>query len=362
MKARDLEKTRALVYHCEMASQTLGNALVAFLLILNGGRVFFLRHEKIDALASLSPAALVISLLQIFTFGASALSLSLLALSLFALVTNAHALVRSAKRLYVDRYSPLFIIFSITTLVCALFLFFCALRFAEVKVDLKTLGVEETKINLRGTFAQGFSECGYFKPCNATIFLYGRADGNSNGKVVVLCADKRSDSSGLRPYMAALARRGFVVAAGDFFARDSKWFRGIFGGRMMRKFSMLLSWFVDKDSFERQNEFYTFAMMKEYEAVLDFARSRFGEEREYYFASDGMGGAAARAVMQNSGGTVKDVFALDGDGGAAAPGFGCVAQTDPLVARFLGIERDASFAEPESLALKTCEKFSRRIK
>lgn len=335
-----------------MSYSVLGEMLVAFLLIVNSSRIFFLRYERIDTLAVLSPAALFIILLQIIAWNADFISVLLLIISIISLFTNMHALARSASRLYVDHYSPVFIIFSVIILVCSLFSTFVLVKYSPVEVKASDFNVIETKTRFKGSFSEGFTKAGYTDGTDAVLYVYEPASGKSAPEIVLVGCDKRGDAERYRPYMILLANEGYTVAACDFRAQDGKWFNTIADWHIIRRLAMCLSYLKDKKQFERQKDFYTFGMIREYTAMENIVSAKFGG-RQYFLVSDGMSVTAAGDVMRESGGKVKGIFALDSIAEYKTPGLGCIEQTDPLLASFLGYTRDKALFIPRYLVLKT---------
>jgi hypothetical protein len=335
-----------------MSYSVLGEMLVAFLLIVNSSRIFFLRYERIDTLAVLSPVALFIILLQIIAWNADVISVLLLVISIISLFTNMHALVRSASRLYVDHYSPVFIIFSVIIFAGSLFMTFILVKYSPVSIKASDFNVIETKIRFKGSFAGGFTEAGYTDGTDAELYVYEPANGKSAHEIVLVGCDKRGDTESYRPYMILLANEGYTVAACDFSAQDGKWFNTIADWHIIRRLAMCISYLKDKDQFERQKDFYTFGMIREYTAMENIVSAKFGS-RQFFLVSDRMSGTAAGDVMRESGGKVKGIFALDSIAEYKTPGFGCIEQTDPLLASFFGYTRDKTLFIPRYLVLKT---------
>lgn len=336
-----------------MSYSVLGEMLIVFLLIVNSGRILFLKYERIDTLAVLSPVALIIAVLQIAAWNADFSSVLLLVISFFSLLTNLHALSRSAARLYVDHYSPVFIIFSALILMSSIFAGFVLLKYAPVNVKPGDYGVTETKVRLTGTFADGFSESGYTDRTDAQLYIFAPQNVQADASIVIVGCDKRADAAQYKPYMVLLAREGYIVMTADFSASDGAWFSSVADSRVLRRFVMILSYFRDKEQFGKQKDFYTFAMIREYKALEKIAAERFGSGRRLFVVSDGMTDTAAADIARQKH-AVKGRFALDSIPEYKSAGFGCVEQTDPLLASVLGLQRDKTLFIPRYLVLKTC--------
>jgi len=336
-----------------MPYSVLGELLVVFLLVINSSRIFFLKYGRVDTLAALAPLAVLIAVLQLFAWYADFFSVLLLGAAVIALCTNIHALSRSAARLYVDHYSPVFILFSVFVLLLSLLAGVLIVKYPPVSVKASEFGVIETKTRLTGSFAGGFSDVGYTDRTDALLYTYAPADGNSPGPVVLVGCDKRGDAAAYRPYMILLASKGYTVLACDFSTKDGKWFSSAGNWRVVRRFVMLLSYFRDKNQFDRQKDFYTFGMLREYKALVQIVSAKFGESRKLFIVSDGMGNTAAADIKKQSAGRIQGLFRLDSVPEYKTPGFGCLEQTEPILAAYFGLGRDRTLFIPRYLVIKT---------
>jgi hypothetical protein len=341
-----------------MTYSALGEMLVVFLLVINSSRIFFLKYERVDTLAVLAPLAVIVALLQIAAWNADFISILLLAVSFLAFLTNIHSLARSASKLYVDHYSPVFILFSVVILVCSLLTGVLIIKFAPVNSKPSDYGAAEKKVRLTGSFREGFSEAGYSDRTDALLSLYSpensvSAAGQSDGSVVIVGCDKRGDAAAYRPYMILLAGKGYTVVTCDFYAKDGRWFNTAADWRIVRRFAMLVSYLKDKEQFARQKDFYTFSMVREYKAVMDYIDRNSGGGGKFFIVSDGMTDTAAADVMKQSGGRVQGIFALDSIAEYKTAGFGFIEQTDPFAASYFGLRRDKTLFIPRYMVLKS---------
>jgi hypothetical protein len=331
----------------------LGEMLIVFLLVINSSRIFFLKYERVDTLAVLAPFAVIVVLLQIIAWNADFISILLLAVSLLAFFTNMHSLACTASRLYVDHYSPVFIIFSVFILIASSLAGVLIARYAPVSIKASDFSVIETKKRLTGSFTNGFSEAAYMSRTDAQLYVYKPSTAHTDDVVVIVGTDKRGDAAAYRPYMILLAREGYTVITCDFSTKDSRWFNSIADWRIVRRFAMLVSYMSDRKKFQQQKNFYTFCMLREYKAMMDIADAESGSSRKFFIVSDGMADTAAVDVMKQSGRKVQGVFALDCIPEYKTPGFGFIEQTDPLVAAYLGQARDKTLFIPRYLVLKS---------
>lgn len=334
-----------------MAAQYYGKLLVSLLLITCSGRIFFIKRERMDNLSTLCAVALIAAVLQVLSHGLDAVSASLCIVSVFSFFTNIHALSRLAGKVFIDHYNPLFIVFSLVSLVLSLFLCFVTVYFAETAVSpsmLKQMHVEERKVRytVKDTLAR---ECAIFEKSNAQVAIYERQDTvQGNKAVAILATDKRAGTAGYAPYMAFLAEEGFTVITGEFDGH--KWFPPPLDARMFRRLAMVASYLFDNKDFERQREFYTFAIKKEYETLLNIADKEFGQGGARYLISDDMSQVAARTLKKEHD-DIDGVFELADV--LTAPGLGFVQQTDPLLAWHLHLKRDKTLDAPRTAAKET---------
>lgn len=337
-----------------MAYSVLGNLLVAFLLIVASCRIFFLKHEHVDTVAVLVPIALIVSVLQIVAWNAEVISVLLFVLSCIALVVNMRALSRVVTNSYADVYNPALIVFSVLVGIASLAVAFIAVKYAPVNMVPDAYEVIETKTRLTGDFTNGFTEAGYFTVSNATLYMYEPLGERKSDTVVIVGSDKRGDAAAYRPYMMLLAQKGYPVLTCDFYG--DTWFNSIFNTRCIRRFAMLVSFFYDAGHFSRHKDFYTFNMIREYTAMQVLAYQKFGEGIRFCIVCDGMADNAAVDVVRQDVGNVTSALALDSISEYKTPGFGFIAQTDPLLAAYFGYTRDVTARVPRYLVQQTVER------
>lgn len=384
---------------CTMSLASSGKLLVALLLVLCSGRVFFIRRglarrvTETNSLSVLSALSLAVSVLQIASNGADAVSLSLVVIALFSFITNVHAMSRLLGSLFIDHYGVLFFVLSAVSFACSVFLCLVIVYFASTTItprEMKKLGVVEQKVRYAGSFLEGFTEAKPFSKASADVYIF-KPDFTPQGqqKVVILATDKRAGIEGYTSYMAFLASHGIVAMAGDF--AEGKWLPYPFGARPFRRFAILLTWlderrFQDKQSeagkiddtnatfkksilnkligrrlgsayqFYRQHEFFTFAEMNEVKAMKDIAEARFGGQEvppKIGFISDEMSSvavesAAAEAMKE---GEYITVYPLEKV--LKIAGLGFVQQADPLLAWYLGLPRDRTLNAQKMAADET---------
>lgn len=336
-----------------MAYSVFGDLLVAFLLAASSARIFFLKYERLDTAAVLAPLALIVIVLQILAWNIDFISASLLVLALIAFLTNIRALSRLASKLYVDHYSPVFIVFSVLILIASIAIAFVAARFSPVAVNPGRSGVSETKTRLSGSFASGFSEAACFDKSSALLYVYEPQGEKKSSPIVIVGSDKRADAASYRPYMILLAAEGYTVMTCDFYAADGRWFNSIADLRIFRKFAMTVTYLFRRDYFSLQKDFYTFGTVREFSAMRAVAEKKFGNGVRFFIACDGMADAAAVDFIRDANGSVEGALALDSVRAYRTPGFGLLEQTDPLLAAFFALSRDTDMRLPRTLVSET---------
>ena len=332
-----------------------GEILVIVLLLLANGRILFIKNAKKDSLVMLSPFAFLLSIIQIFNWGIDVITLLTLVLSVLVLLTNFHALFRYSERLYIDHYSILMKVWSSITIILSLALIAGTIFFRPVEYSNKKLGITENVLRYEGSFRSGFEEASNFKPANLFLTEF-KSEGDENKRVkdiVLFIPDKRADTYYYRPYLQYLAREGFVVLSGDFFCSDCKWRHSISDLRIVRRFAMVIDYFVNSQRFMMQKEFYTYNIMQELKALGELAKERYGQNIRLFIVTDVMGTVAAQDYMEKNPGFVLDVFDLQTIPEYKTAGFGLISQTDVLLAMYMQQQRDTDGFYTQYLVMQT---------
>ena len=66
-----------------------------------------------------------------------------------------------------------------------------------------------------------------------------------------------------------------------------------------------------------------------------------------------MGNTAIKDLYKNDADTIKGILSIDSVSEYKTAGYGCVEQTDPLLARLLGFKADSSLETPKKLVEET---------
>lgn len=334
-----------------------GELLVFVLLLITNLRVFFVRHVRRDPLVSLAPFTLIVSILQIFSWGVDFFTALALILSFLVLLSNFHAIFRYSERLYVDHYSPLMKIWAAFTIFLSIASIIFIILFAPIQLDNTKNDVKETQVRYKGNFRTGFEECSAVSSTDAVFYMFEPLDKDgvytpSKG-IILFIPDKRGDTFNYKPYLQLLAKDGYTVCSADFYADDGKWLHSFEDNKIFRRISLVIRSLYNNTQFMGQREFYSYNISQECSALKKMMNEQFGSWCNYYLICDVMGKTAIEDFAKNNTDVIKGTFHLDTIKKYKTAGYGCVEQTDPLLAKFLGLERDSSLSTPNLLVTKT---------
>ena len=127
-----------------MTDQTISELLVLFLLAFSCARIFFHFQVRSDTLSILPLVSLIISVLNFFAWGISAVDLVVFLLAFFITIWNIRALLRLNAQLVIDHFGPLFTIVSIVNLVLVIAVGIIIFKYRPVPVNKQKEAVSET--------------------------------------------------------------------------------------------------------------------------------------------------------------------------------------------------------------------------
>ena len=319
-----------------------GELLVIILLLIANGRILFIKNAKKDSLVILSPLGVLLSIIQIFNWGLDVVTGLTLFLSILVLLSNFHALFRYSERLYIDHYSILMKVWASITIIYAVALIAGTAFFAPIEYSNKELGVKERLLRYEGSFRSGFEEASFVKGANlfVTEFKSDSSQEASTKDIVLLIPDKRADTYYYRPFLQYLAREGLTVISADFFCSDCKWRHSIGDLKICRRFAMLTDWFLNKDKFWMQKEFYTYNITQELNELGKLADTLYGENTRLFIVTDVMATDAAMDYMDKNPERVIGVYDLQTIPEYKTAGLGIICQSDIFTASLLNQSRD----------------------
>ena len=277
-----------------------GELLVFALLFITNLRVFFVQQVRRDPLVVLAPFTFIVAILQILAWGIDLFTVLGLLIALFVLLSNFHALLRYMERLYIDHYSGLMKVWAVFTIMISAIALAGTIYFAPIEQNSRSMGVAEKITHYKGSFRTGFEEAGPFDAKSMTLYEYG------------------PDASKASEEAAALAQA--------------------------QKLIILLT--PDKRG-DTEN----------YKPYLQELASRGLTicSADFFADSDFMADIAADDFMKKNPDLVAGVLKLSSINTYKSAGYGCIEQTDPLLALSMGLSRDASRTTPKLLADETEE-------
>ena len=337
-----------------------GELLVFVLLFITNFRVFFVNHVRRDPLVVLAPFTFIVAILQIFAWGIDVFTVLGLLIALFVLLSNFHAIFRYIERLYVDHYSALMKVWAVFTIMISAVALAATIYFAPVEQNPRKLGIEENQYHYKGSFRSGFIEAGAFGSKAFTLYEYTPSETNEQKSedqnvIVLLAPDKRGDTANYRPYLQELARRGVTVYSADFFADDGQWLHSIADRKTLRRLVMVIQSSLNEKKFTSQKEYYSYNIAQEYSVLFPLLQERCGSDKKFLLITDFMADIAADDYQKKNPENVADILKLSSISDYKSSGYGCIEQTDPLLALSMGLKRDSSLTTPKLLADKTME-------
>ena len=350
-----------------------GELLVFVLLFITNLRVFFVQHVRRDPLVVLAPFTFIVAIFQIFAWGIDAFTVLGLLIALFVLLSNFHAIFRYIERLYVDHYSGLMKFWAAFTILISAAALAATVYFAPVEQNSRTIGVVEKITQYKGSFRSGFEEAGPFSKSSMTLYEFGpdefkasqeaetdaqekeQENAQSQNLIILFTPDKRGDTEHYKPYLQELAARGITICSADFFAEDGQWLHSFADRKILRRLAMVIQSSLNRQAFEAQREYYSYNVSQEYEVLIPLLRERYGADKKFLLISDFMADIAADDFMKKNPDLIAGILKLSSINMYKTTGYGCIEQTDPLLALALGFSRDSSRATPKLLADKTEE-------
>lgn len=335
-----------------------GKLLVCFFLLLSHLRIFFTQQEKNSGLCLLSPIAFIIALLDFLAYDANIFSCALCVFSFLAFIFNVRALLRFFSSLYVDRYSVVFVVFSVFMVISSLALAVAIFYFSPVRMRPVDLGVSEKEIRLSGSMRSGFLKSNMFEFASAYVTVCEPDDFSekSESPIVLLFPDKRGDIKAYRPYMLELSKLGYTVAGADFYTDELDYLPSASNKKLFRRLAFSVNSLRDSEFLKENSDKYTKLELQEIFELVKFAQKEFGNERKIFFVADGMTCEAAKNYAEENGSVIEGVFIMNDNSYYKTSGFGLVEQTNPLMAKLVfNLPRDANLSVPRRLAADTDE-------
>ena len=338
-----------------------GELLVFALLFITNLRVFFVHHVRRDPLVVLAPFTFIVAILQIFAWKIDAFTILGLLIALFVLLSNFHAIFRYLERLYIDHYSPLMRVWAAFTIIFSALALAATIYFAPVEEHSRKLNVSENQFLYKGSFRSGFEKASAVGKKSLTLYEFAPDQISETNPqkyenlIVLFEPDKRGDTEHYKPYLQQLASQGITVYSADFYADDGQWLHNIGDKKILRRLIMVIQSVLNEKKFTSQKEYYSFNISQEYSVLLPLLREHCGSDKKFFLITDFMADIAADDLMKKNPEEIAGILKLSSIDNYKTSGYGCIEQTDPLLAMVLGFSRDSSLSTPKLLAKKTVE-------
>lgn len=351
-----------LVHNYNFNMKFYGELLVFVLLLITNLRVFFVNHVRRDPLVVMAPLTCVIAILQIISWGIDIFTVFAFIISVFVLLSNFHAMFRYSEHLYIDHYSPLMKVWAVFTIAISLVAIVGIIYFAPVEINSQKNGIFESSIRYKGGFKTGFEKANSFSKSSLIFHEFKEApvpgeETTDEKDIILFIPDKRGETINYKPYLQLLAKKDYIVCSADFYADDCKWMHSIEDLRILRRIAMTIHSLSNNQWFMSQREFYTYNISLELNALNIILNEQYGTNCKYFIISDVMGNTAVDDFIRKNPEIVKGTFYLDSISEYKSAGYGCIEQTDPLLATLLGLSRDAKLKVPNLMVEKTLKNF-----
>ncbi len=341
-----------------------GELIILVLLFITNIRVFSVKHARTDALVALAPLCLVFSILQIVAWNVDFMSSFIFVLALLVFLSNFHAMFRYEEKLFIDSYTVLMKIWAVLTTILTSVAIICAVYFFPVEYKSSNLNVSESISNFTGSFNDGFEPSHFYEKINASVYNFSAQDSEASldkDLIVLFFPDKRGDTLAYKPYLQFLAQKGYNVYSADFFVNDCKWLHSFFNAKPFRKSFLVIDSLKSSQKFLSKTEFYSYNISLEYQNLVKILKEQEGsltESAKFFLIDDVMGNSALEDIKKLYPEQIAGTFHLNSIKEYQTPGYGPIAQTNPLLARLLNVPKDNDGFYTKYLVLKTIEAIS----
>lgn len=332
-----------------------GEILIYLLLLLVNSRVYFPKNGRRDPLVAVAPFAFILSILLMFSWGFDLFTGVAVVLSFLVMIVNFHAMFRYTDRVYVDSYSPLMVITSTFTNILTIAVIVFAIIFAPVIKPLhKNESVTKSSWNYTGSLRNGFVQSGNWDKNNAIFYEYSLfPEFTDRSYAVLFLPDRRGDVESYDPLLELIAQEGCTTYTADFYTSDCRYLHNAMDNKLFRRFFMIYESLSQGQKFSSQREFYTYNMSLEGEALIASAKEKYGPKCKFFIVTDVMGEVAAVDLQKKYPDLITGTFNLSSIPEYVTAGYGCINQTNPLLAKFLNVEKDNKVEVTKLLAKKS---------
>ena len=344
-----------------MTKQIQAELLVLALVLLGSTRFLFISHTKKDSLSVVPLVGMIFSLFSIGVFGFSLREFIIFLLALWASIWNFRSVLRLASDVVIDRYDLKLVFISCVNAVLCIIYFVGVFMFIPAVTDGKKMGVVENVKNCTGSFHSGIKEIDRpFQRNTVKIWNFEPEQKNPAGRTVVLFVPPKTASVEIyRILLQKLAKNGYSVYAGDFWTDDGNYFNPFFDLRFMRRHACLVTKIQDRERYGKILKNNINVLVQEYNHLLGLAE--FSSNDTVFLLSDEDNLEVMKSVCNWNQGKINGTFDLAFLDDHLAKGFGPVENTDPVLAKFLGLEIDRSGYISSHLAMEVTDFISRQI-
>ncbi len=329
-------------YHKYMFDSFISYLLALFLQFACCVRILFTKNSRIDSIVVLTPVAFIISILNFYIWGANYFSCFFMVFSFLVLLTNGRSLFRLAARLYIDRYSPLFVISTVLEMLIIIFSIAVLIFFFPVRINSKTFNVTETK--------QSYPDKNNLSLSEAFVYTLQGESPREDYPVIVFSGTETSSFCDYEPFLLFLAQKGCTIVYADVFKRDDQPFNWK-EMRIFKKDRAIIQALTQKQEpqpveDQLKNNIYA------YQLVMNMAAEKFGPDRKVFFIFDVLDYDSICRITDLSGEKFSGFYSLNRIPEYKTPGFGFIEQSNVVLAKRFGLTRDKSLFIPRYCSSK----------
>ena len=344
-----------------MANHFISELLVLFLLLLSSSRFLFIKEVQSDALAIVPLVAFLVSVLNILAWGLTAFDFLISALALFVAIWNVRALLRFLSHLVIDHYGFSFVLISIVNMVLVIACLVLAVYFRPALVSLKKYGVTLSSTSYHGNFKEGFnSDDNPLKVNTAQVWKYEKTDKEESvekNKVILFIPSKLSAPEVYEAVCAKLAKDGFLVYVGEFNTPEQKYFGNSMDFRSFRRFGFNYVFFKrGEEEYKKILKDNRSLLIDECNSLIKLSGVR--EEDFVFFVTEKDDAEIFIEVQEANRNLLDGCYEFAETSAYNTKGFGPIENTEPLTARFMGVERDGSLYMSSHMASELEKAFS----
>lgn len=354
----------------------LAQLLVLIMIFVCCSRIFVLKKARVDCFAAFAPVALFVSVCIFLCFNFSFQSLAVFLLALLVFFTNFRSVLRLAETLVIDSYSPIFIVFTILSLVLTVALLSIIIILRPVKYHAKDFNVETSEYTLTGSNMANLrvKESVFSgERSSAKVFVYSPVirdeitqDVYGDNPLLLFSPGIRAKVQDYEPYLMLLAQKGYRVLAADFYSDDIDVLSPLTENKALKAMMKLplLKRFMAIHIEEQNPEEFAVALEKDkgfatkkYSALTKIALELFGDETKCFYIVDNVDFDSIYAVIDEFNtepySNAKGFFSMNRVDEYKTSGYGFIEQTDVLLAYHKGLERENKFFIARYVANKT---------